>query len=150
MIKWSEAPDHTSWGHGMVVADVEIDANHTLTLYCEASQTAKVDAMLAKLTAARAEVERLRGIVPEFLEKLNDELCAENERLRAEVEALRADEKRLLWLVFDTGIDGIGEFDLHDAAFVAADKAGREEPNDADYIAAIREAIDAELAKEQP
>jgi hypothetical protein len=38
----------------------------------------------------RAEVERLRGIVPEFLEKLNDELCAENERLRAEVEALRA------------------------------------------------------------
>jgi hypothetical protein len=38
----------------------------------------------------RAEVERLRGIVPEFLEKLNDELCAENERLRAEAEALRA------------------------------------------------------------
>jgi hypothetical protein len=38
----------------------------------------------------RAEVERLRGIVPEFLEKLNDELCAENERLRAEVEALRS------------------------------------------------------------
>jgi len=36
----------------------------------------------------RAEVERLRGIVPEFLEKLNDELCAENERLRAEVERL--------------------------------------------------------------
>lgn len=29
------------------------------------------------------ENERLRGIVPEVLERLNDELCAENERLRA-------------------------------------------------------------------
>jgi len=32
-----------------------------------------------------AEIERLRGIVPEVLEQLNDELCAENERLRAEI-----------------------------------------------------------------
>jgi hypothetical protein len=43
----------------------------------------------------RAEVERLRGIVPEFLEKLNDELCAENERLRAEVEVLREALKQI-------------------------------------------------------
>jgi LPS O-antigen subunit length determinant protein (WzzB/FepE family) len=43
----------------------------------------------------RAEVERLRGIVPEFLEKLNDELCAENERLRTQVEALRAALERI-------------------------------------------------------
>lgn len=32
---------------------------------------------------AADEIERLRGIVPEVLERLNDELCAENERLRA-------------------------------------------------------------------
>ena len=29
-----------------------------------------------------AEIARLRGIVPEVLERLNDELCAENETLR--------------------------------------------------------------------
>lgn len=33
--------------------------------------------------AMEAEIERLRGIVPEALERLNDELCAENDRLRA-------------------------------------------------------------------
>lgn len=53
-IKWSDAPDRTSWGHGMMVADIAIDRDHTLTLYCEASQTAKVDAMFL-------DVERLRG-----------------------------------------------------------------------------------------
>ncbi len=52
-IKWSNAPDRTSWGASMRVADIEIDRDHTLTLYCEASQTAKVDAMFV-------EVERLR------------------------------------------------------------------------------------------
>jgi hypothetical protein len=36
---------------------------------------------------AAAEIERLRGIVPEVLERLNDELCAENERLRAAIAA---------------------------------------------------------------
>jgi len=55
-IKWSNAPDRTSWGASMRVADIEIDKDHTLTLFCEASQTAKVDAMFA-------EVERLREAV---------------------------------------------------------------------------------------
>jgi hypothetical protein len=32
----------------MRVADIEIDRDHTLTLYCEADQTAKVDAMFAE------------------------------------------------------------------------------------------------------
>ena len=37
---------------------------------------------IAKRAAAlEAENERLRGIVPEVLERLNDELCAENESL---------------------------------------------------------------------
>ena len=39
----------------MRVADIEIGKDHTLTLFCEASQTAKVDAMFA-------EVERLRAL----------------------------------------------------------------------------------------
>ena len=46
-LKWSPAPRKTEWGFGMVCADVEIDRDHTLTLYCEEDQTAKVDAMLS-------------------------------------------------------------------------------------------------------
>lgn len=55
-IKWSNAPDRTSWGASMRVADIALDRDHTLTLFCEADQTAKVDAMFA-------EVERLREAV---------------------------------------------------------------------------------------
>ena len=35
---------------------------------------------------AACEIERLRGIVPEVLERLNDELCAENEALRSKLD----------------------------------------------------------------
>ena len=43
------------------------------------------DEIRAALDAKDAEIERLRGIVPEVLVlgRLNDELCAENERMRA-------------------------------------------------------------------
>lgn len=33
------------------------------------------------------EIERLRGIVPEVLERINDELCAENEALKLQLAA---------------------------------------------------------------
>ena len=46
-IKWSNAPDCTSWGASMRVADIALDRDHTLTLYCEADQTAKVNALFA-------------------------------------------------------------------------------------------------------
>jgi len=59
-IKWNNAPDRTSWGASMRVADIEIDRDHTLTLFCETSQTAKVDAMFA-------EVERLRAVAAQAL-----------------------------------------------------------------------------------
>lgn len=52
-IKWSDAPDRTSWGASMRVADIVLDRDHTLTLYCEADQVEKVNAMFAG-------VERLR------------------------------------------------------------------------------------------
>ena len=60
-IKWSDAPDRTSWGASMRVADIEIDKDHTLTLFCEADQTAKVDAMFA-------EVERLRAVLRDLVQ----------------------------------------------------------------------------------
>ena len=59
-IKWSDAPDSTSWGASMRVADIALDRDHTLTLFCEADQTAKVDAMFA-------EVERLRAALTTML-----------------------------------------------------------------------------------
>lgn len=43
----------------------------------------------ALLVKQAHEVERLRGIVPEVMERLNDELCAENERLRAALRIAR-------------------------------------------------------------
>ena len=53
-IKWSRAPRVAAWGEDMVVADIELDRDHTLTLYCEADQTAKVNAMFAEVEALRA------------------------------------------------------------------------------------------------
>lgn len=47
-LEWSQAPQKTQWGHDMAEATVEIDKDHTLSLYCESSQTLKVDAMINK------------------------------------------------------------------------------------------------------
>ena len=43
--KWHQAPVKTQWGSGMVVADLAIDKDHTVSVYCERDQTAKVEAM---------------------------------------------------------------------------------------------------------
>jgi hypothetical protein len=56
-IKWSRAPRVAAWGEDMVVADIELDRDHTLTLYCEADQTAKVNAMFAEIEALRAAAQ---------------------------------------------------------------------------------------------
>jgi hypothetical protein len=45
--KWHQAPIKTSWGHDMVVADLAIDKDNTVSIYCERDQTAKVEAMFA-------------------------------------------------------------------------------------------------------
>jgi hypothetical protein len=43
--KWHQAPVKTSWGHDMVVADLAIDKDNTVSVYCERDQKAKVEAM---------------------------------------------------------------------------------------------------------
>jgi hypothetical protein len=48
VLKWQQAPIRTAWGDDMVVASIAIDNDHTLSLYCERDQTAKVEAMLEK------------------------------------------------------------------------------------------------------
>ena len=45
--KWFPAPVKTEWGHEMVVADLGIDKDHTVSIYCEREQTAKVESMFA-------------------------------------------------------------------------------------------------------
>ena len=67
-IKWSAAPDRTSWGASMRVADIALDRDHTLTLFCEADQTAKVDAMFSEVERLRAELARLTKRL-EYLER---------------------------------------------------------------------------------
>jgi len=49
-LKWQQAPVKTQWGDDMVVASVAIDKDHTVCLYCERDQTAKVEAMFAQRT----------------------------------------------------------------------------------------------------
>ena len=46
-LRWQQAPIRTAWGDDMVVANVAIDNDHTLSLYCERDQTPKIDAMFA-------------------------------------------------------------------------------------------------------
>jgi hypothetical protein len=43
--KWHQAPVKTQWGDDMVVADIAIDKDNTVSVYCERDQTAKVKAM---------------------------------------------------------------------------------------------------------
>ena len=49
-LEWIQAPVKTQWGDEMVVASVEIDKDHTVCLYCERDQTAKVEAMFKQRT----------------------------------------------------------------------------------------------------
>ena len=42
---WQQAPIKTQWGDDMVVADLAIDKDHTVSVYCERDQTARVEAM---------------------------------------------------------------------------------------------------------
>jgi len=49
-LEWIQAPVKTKWGDEMVVASVEIDKDHTVCLYCERDQTAKVEAMFTQRT----------------------------------------------------------------------------------------------------
>jgi hypothetical protein len=43
--KWHQAPVKTQWGDDMVVADLAIGRDHTVSIYCERDQTVKVEAM---------------------------------------------------------------------------------------------------------
>lgn len=64
---------------------------------------------------------------------------------RRDLEAARVDAERLLWVFIDTGIDQIGDIDIHARACEIND--GEDEMKDASYLQAIREAVDAARAR---
>lgn len=59
--KWNQAPTKTQWGHDMVETSLEIDKDHTLSLYCERDQTEQVEAMLNKGAGMSAETKQVGG-----------------------------------------------------------------------------------------
>jgi hypothetical protein len=63
--KWHQAPVKTSWGHEMVVADLAIDKDNTVSVYCERDQTAKAEAMFTPPAA-----QRQRVVFPTMLRKM--------------------------------------------------------------------------------
>ena len=60
-LEWTQAPTKTQWGYEMMEASVAIDKDHTLSLYCEASQTDKVPKILKPKWKGmtKRELERL-------------------------------------------------------------------------------------------
>jgi hypothetical protein len=66
--RWHQAPIKTQWGHEMVVADLAIDKDNTVSVYCERDQTAKVEAMFNPPAAQRQWV----GLTDEEWQDLSD------------------------------------------------------------------------------
>jgi len=62
--KWHKAPVKTEWGDDMVVADISIDKDHTVSIYCERDQTTKVE------KGSHAEVRPLYTHPPQRTEQL--------------------------------------------------------------------------------
>lgn len=80
--------------------------------YMAAQMDSQIEGAISENEALRREVERLRGIVPEVLERLNDELCDENERLRsalAELVAVKDLKERTEALHFAGPLSTVGE-----------------------------------------
>ena len=59
--KWHQAPVKTQWGDDMVVADIAIGKDHTVSIYCERHQTAKVEAMFTPPQRKPLTDEELRN-----------------------------------------------------------------------------------------
>lgn len=74
------------------------DLTHLIERLCNPGADLSVAAFEAadELFYQAAEIERLRGIVPEVLERLNDELCQENEALQQSLAECVEDSEELL------------------------------------------------------
>jgi hypothetical protein len=90
--KWHQAPVKTSWGDEMVVADLAIDKDHTVSVYCERDQTAKVEAMFT--TPAAPDLQAELDATNKQVEILSDALAES----RREVAALKAVQEPVAWI----------------------------------------------------
>jgi hypothetical protein len=88
--KWHQAPVKTQWGDDMVVADLAIGKDHTVSVYCERDQTAKVEAMFNSPAAQRPWV----GLTDDEVRKINQEVwgyvSADHTRMRGYAHAIEA------------------------------------------------------------
>jgi hypothetical protein len=98
--KWHQAPVKTSWGHDMVVADLAIDKDNTVSVYCERDQTAKVEAMFTPPAAhdLQAELDATNRQV----EILSDALAESRREVDAMIALARADEREACAKVCDS------------------------------------------------
>jgi hypothetical protein len=62
--EWHQAPVKTQWGDDMAVADLAIDKDHTVSVYCERDQTTKVEAMFTSPHAAPVQEPVGTQLVP--------------------------------------------------------------------------------------
>jgi len=74
-VAWFPAPLKTEWGEDMVAADLAIDNDHTVSVYCEADQVKKVEEMLGINKEPKALRDRLAqpewvGLTDEEIENL--------------------------------------------------------------------------------
>jgi len=83
--KWHQAPVKTSWGHDMVVADLAIDKNNTVSVYCERDQTAKVEAMFTPPAAQRQWV----GLTVDHIETIEAMALTKNMTIVMTMAALK-------------------------------------------------------------
>jgi hypothetical protein len=91
--KWHQAPVKTQWGDDMVVADISIDKDHTVSVYCERDQTAKVEAIF--IPPAAPDLQAELDATNRQVEILSDAL-AESRRQRQWV-GLSDEEMQALW-----------------------------------------------------
>ena len=64
-VAWFPAPLKTKWGEGMVQADLGIDDDHTVSIYCEGDQIDKVEEMFGINKEPKALRDRLAQPEPE-------------------------------------------------------------------------------------
>ena len=104
----------------------------------------EIEDVSALLLEQQPEIERLQA---ELAQRRIWEAEKAEQHLRdlEALEAARVDAERLLWVFIDTGIDQIGDIDIHARACEIND--GEDEMKDASYLQAIREAIDLARAR---
>lgn len=74
-IQWHDAPVKTTYGDGMLTADVELDKDSTLTIACHRDDVDKVPKVLAQFgtgEAIRDGLDHLEGLIENLVNDFQD------------------------------------------------------------------------------